>query len=111
MRRKNKTVVALFQIAAFVFLMNTTTAAFSACCFALPENSTAAEKTPCHSAETVNVNEPSDDCCLICVSMISPAPTLKSGVASIPETNSDPITSLLSSGIDPPFRPPITLFS
>lgn len=114
----------LLQTAGLVFLLNTVTAS-GACCFAPPESdravvSVAAAKAPCHqrAASVAAATEQdhgsasthTDGCCVSCLSFVASLDAVSL------RTDAEPlapvaVTGLVATGIDPPFRPPITHLS
>ena len=118
MRQPNKYCMALLQVAAIGFFLNTA-AAYGACnmMMSAPDSSTA-ERLPCHTADmgstksTDSNNESEfDNCCSSCVLVAVPN---NSGFAAHPEHDLvreriEP--SPVVGGFDPPFRPPIISLS
>ena len=112
MRRRTHIGKALLRIAALVFFVNTATA-YGACCFEVPQSSDtdAVVEMPCHqNDDESNDSSDADDCCVLCLSMMA---SLDAGIASIHgaaiTTTTTPTS--ITTGIDPPFRPPISLLS
>ena len=101
----------LLQTAALVFLLNTV-AAYGACCFVtLDTDKAVAELPPCHQTAGAGTSENQDDGCLMCISML-PSPDLTAlAIHAAPAIATPAMTTLVTTGIDPPFRPPISYLS
>lgn len=99
----------LLQLAAVLFFLNTATA-YGACCLVSPEPESQVEM-PCHQPEEGAGEELSGDCCLLCIPMIQADIGTQEVIIVHPADLIASITPPATSGVDPPFRPPIQLLS
>jgi hypothetical protein len=96
-----------------VFFLNTMTA-YGACCFEVysaEANNTQVTTAPCHQPEENDSSKSGAHYCLTCVSITYlevPLQMVSLTTAKVASVGSE---SSLSSGIDPPFRPPINQLS
>ena len=100
---------SLLRLAMVLFFLNATNA-FGACCVE-PAEADSVKQLPCHQTKVTVEEKPSGDCCLMCL------PLLHAGFSS----NLSPFIYqadvklddhvLATTGVDPPFRPPITNLS
>ncbi len=107
---RNRTRLAwLFRFAALLFVLNSTLA-YAGCSVETPSG-TVMSDMPCHHETSAEDPSASDECCQYCVSGI--LATSGSTIAHAVEFGFalTPTFALPHSGIDPPFRPPITLLS
>lgn len=99
----------LMHMAVALFILNTATA-YGSCCL-MPAAMESGTQMPCHTSDDGSVEDPSDDCCPMCV----PIPQLHPGPYSIVVAHQAKlvadITPPASSGFDPPYRPPIQILS
>ena len=108
MKRNTPLSKVLLQIVAIVFVVNATSA-FGACCFMTsPEPGMSMVTLPCHQTEDTNeVGEKAQDCCLLCVPMMGSASfEFESTPQHLLGATRSPLP-VLTSNVDPPFRPPI----
>ena len=100
----------LAQLAALVFVINTTLA-HGACCFEVQPEPTAAEQSavsPCHDVSESELDSSSTNCCVACVPAI---PMTQLSAANTAESPSFPLalnTSVWASEVAQRFRPPIS---
>ncbi len=101
---------ALPKLAVLLFFLNTATA-YGACCL-LPADINEDVQLPCHqvlddSADAVSA----DDCCLMCISVLQPSVVIEPSTQ--PDATETAATTTLppTTGVDPPFRPPIHTLS
>lgn len=111
MKQRSKIGKALAQIAVIVFFLNAT---HGACCFASPAADAmdgAAVEMPCHTDGVSSASSNSDDCCLMCMPVMVSIDVKMSHVSAMdtPIVKVAPVLTI--SGVDPPFRPPISLLS
>ncbi|MDE0952529.1 MAG: hypothetical protein OSA45_14760 [Halioglobus sp.] len=110
MMRKPRIGVALFRMAAVVFFLNTMNV-YGACCIEPAANDSATMQMPCQHNGDSNSSEQGNDCCLMCVPMISPDADPDAVIETFATTAAFKNPQPISSGIDPPFRPPIIRLS
>ncbi len=111
MRRRNKIGKALLRIAAIVFFLNAA-ASYGPCCIEMPDSEDVVTNMPCHQTDhDLDKTSSPDDCCLLCVPMMGPTVTLCKQASTVQAINVQAITLFPTNGVDPPFRPPISLLS
>lgn len=122
---KSRSGKALIQLAAIVFMLNTTTA-YGACCFMFAPGETVLDESaqkilPCHkevrkeNSDTASQPEKaaasspdmSSDCCLMCVPMLAQA-NAQPPKFTHPVTTAQSFQPAAKHATDPPFRPPIS---
>lgn len=126
---KSRSGKALIQLAAIVFMLNTTTA-YGACCFMFAPGETVLDESaqnvlPCHkerhkerqlesNAENSHADKAdasstdmSSDCCLMCVPMLAQAKPQPPKFTH-PVTTAQSFQPSAKHATDPPFRPPIS---
>ena len=99
----------LLHLAAVLFFLNTATA-YGACCFE-PREAESQVEMPCHQTEEGAGEEMAGDCCLLCVPMLQEDNGSQEVVVVHPADLIASITPRATSGVDPPFRPPIQFLS
>ena len=114
MRQKTKIGKALLQIAALVFFLNATSA-FGSCCFAMAASDVmdaAGMEMPCHQTSDKGGDDSNtDDCCFTCMPMMASIDAKISNVPAATTPYIKAMPALITSSIDPLFRPPITPLS
>ncbi len=114
MRQKAKIGKALLQIATLAFFLNAASA-FGSCCFAMAASDVvdaAGMEMPCHqTSDNGEDDSNSDDCCFTCMSMMASIDAKISNVPAATTPYIKAMPALISSSIDPLFRPPITPLS
>ena len=100
---------SIFHIALAVFFLNAVTS-YSACCFDSPKSDQVATM-PCHQVDDNNDQSSNSDGCLLCISMVQIADSGRDNIRELQVTVIPGVTPIFSSGIDPPFRPPISYLS
>ena len=114
MSQKTRIGKALLQIATLVFFLNAASA-FGSCCFAMAASDfmgAAGMEMPCHQTSDKSGDDSnSDDCCFTCMSMMASIDAKISNVSAAAAPYVKAMPALITSSIDPPFRPPITLLS
>lgn len=97
----------LLQIAAAVFLMHAMSV-YGSCCFVMPHAENVGPMMPCHAMDGTDTSNNLEDCWSICLLIAVPselATPFSFEVLAIPVLSNSP---LITGGIDPPFRPPIS---
>ena len=101
----------VLQILLVVFVVNTA-AAYGACCIGIPASDDAmVMKMPCHQSDDDLDRTSPDDCCLLCLPMMGDSDSVRHSVSPGQSVYVRAITPFLASGVDPPFRPPISHLS
>lgn len=106
---RSRTGKTLLQFAAVLFFLNAATA-YGACCSVPTETETQIEM-PCHQTEDGAGEEMSGECCLMCVPMLQTDSGSEVTVVVHPANLTASNTPQVTSGVDPPFRPPIQFLS
>ena len=117
---------AILRAATLVFFLNTAMV-YGNCCVEAPaaaEPGTAAEPSatlPCHHFDDTDHIDDSDsrqmvpvdseDCCLLCISMLGSTEPLRNATLISQEISVREPALALATGVDPPFRPPISNLS
>ena len=101
---------ALPKLAMLLFFLNTATA-YGACCL-LPGDASVEAQLPCHQVLDDSADaEPADDCCLMCISVLQPSVVIEPSVQLNATQTAATTTLPATTGVDPPFRPPIHTLS
>ncbi len=108
---------ALLQVAAIGFFLNAMTA-YAACDMTMyASENTAEERIPCHgiaggtATEVATADVDLEDCCSACVSVALFASLGVAAQFTVDDVETPSASVLVSSGFDPPFRPPIAILS
>lgn len=99
----------LLQVATLAFVLNAVSA-FGACCVTISQAKTMESTAPpCHVSDTQEKAAAEEDCCVICLPVITPPTADYATDESAPKVEIPTNIPVKYSGIDPPFRPPISL--
>ena len=104
---------ALVRVAILMFALNATLAYGSGCCIVeMTHEASESMEMPCHEGVDQNQSTSvSNECCLVCVSMIRPLELVQVFAPAIFLPLNSFLTPPRFSRVDPPFRPPISILS